>query len=105
MLIKIIDFAGYRAGNGMGIEMMPDGNHAIWHSGDKWAFQCLAFQNKQIGFIIMTNSANWMKLYRHIFDLLIGGNHPLLNWEQFDARAAEELGEEFFANWLKIYGL
>lgn len=92
-------------GLGWGIEMMPDGNHAIWHSGDNGTFQCLAFQNKQIGFVIMTNSANGMKLYRHIFDLLIGGNHPLLDWEQFDSRAAEELDEEFLANWWKIYGL
>ena len=92
-------------GLGWGIEMMPDGNHAIWHSGDNGTFQCLAFQNKQIGFVIMTNSANGMKLYRHIFDLLIGDNHPLLDWEQFDARIAEELDEEFLANWWKIYGL
>lgn len=92
-------------GLGWGIEMMSDGNHSIWHSGDNGAFQCLAFQNKQIGFVIMTNSANGMKIYRHIFDLLIGSNHPLLDWEQFDSRAAEELDEEFLANWWKIYGL
>jgi CubicO group peptidase (beta-lactamase class C family) len=100
---RVNDSIGW--GLGWGIEMMPDGNHAMWHSGDNGAFQCLAFQNKQIGFVIMTNSANGMKLYRHIFDLLIGGNHPLLDWEQFDARAAEELDEEFLANWWKIYGL
>lgn len=92
-------------GLGWGIEMTSDENHAIWHSGNNGTFQCFAFQNKQIGFVIMTNSANGMKLYRHIFDLLIGSNHPLLDWEQFDFRAAEELDEEFLANWWKIYGL
>lgn len=92
-------------GLGWGIETTSDGKQAIWHSGDNGTFQCLAFQNKQIGFVIMTNSANGMKLYRRVFDLLIGGNHPLLDWEQFDSRAAEELDEEFLANWWKIYGL
>jgi CubicO group peptidase (beta-lactamase class C family) len=92
-------------GLGWGIEMMPDGTHAIWHSGDNGTFQCLAFQNKEIGFVIMTNSANGMKIYRHIFDLLIGGYHPLFDWEQFDIRAAETLDEEFLANWWKIYGV
>jgi len=98
---RVNDSIGW--GLGWGIEMTPDGNHAIWHSGDNGTFQCLAFQNKQIGFVIMTNSANGMKIYRHIFDLMIGGNHPLLDWEQFDARAIEDLDEEFLANWWKIY--
>ena len=92
-------------GLGWGIEMMPDGKQAIWHSGDNGTFQCLAFQNEQTGFVIMTNSANGMKLYRGIFDLLVGGHHPLFDWEQFDSRATEEIDEEFLANWWKIYGL
>lgn len=92
-------------GLGWGIEMTPDEHHAIWHSGDNGTFQCLAFQNEQIGFVIMTNSANGMQIYRHIFDLLIGGNHPLLDWEQFDSRATEVLDEEFLASWWKIYGI
>ncbi len=100
---RVNDSIGW--GLGWGIETMCDGNHAIWHSGDNGTFQCLAFQNKQIGFVIMTNSANGMKVYKHIFDLLIGGNRPLFDWEQFDSREAEKLDEEFLANWWKIYGV
>ncbi len=91
-------------GLGWGIEITPKGSSS-WHSGDNGTFQCLAFQNEQTGFIIMTNSANGMKIYRHIFDLLIGGEHPLFDWEQFDSRAEEKLDEEFLANWWKIYEL
>lgn len=91
-------------GLGWGIEITPKGSSS-WHSGDNGTFQCLAFQNEQIGFVIMTNSANGMKIYRHIFDLLIGGEHPLFDWEQFDSRAEEKLDDEFLANWWKIYEL
>jgi len=91
-------------GLGWGIEITPEGSSS-WHSGDNGTFQCLAFQNEQTGFVIMTNSANGMKIYRHIFDLLISGEHPLFDWEQFDSRAEEKLDDEFLANWWKIYEL
>lgn len=39
-----------------------------------------------------------MKIYREVLDLFIGGIHPLIDWEQFDARAAEELDEELLSN-------
>lgn len=91
-------------GLGWGIETTPKGS-SFWHSGDNGTFQCLAFQNEQTGFVIMTSSANGMKMYRHVFDLLIGSEHPLFDWEQFDSRAEEKLDEESLANWWKIYRL
>lgn len=91
-------------GLGWGIEMTSDGSQSIWHSGDNGTFQCLAFQNGQIGFVILTNSVNGMKIYRQLFPLLVGGHHPLLDWEQFDFRAEEEQDENFLANWWKAYG-
>lgn len=92
-------------GLGWGIEMLPDGEQAIWHSGDNGTFQCLAFQNESITFVIMTNSANGMKVYRDVLGLFSRGTHPFLDWEQFDSRAIEEIDEEFLANWWKFYGL
>lgn len=92
-------------GLGWGIEIDSYGRKGLWHSGDNGAFQCFAFHNQTLGFIIMTNSPNGMKIYREVLDLLIGGIHPLIDWEQFDARAAEELDEELLSNWWKIYGI
>lgn len=92
-------------GLGWGIEIDSYGRKGFWHSGDNGTFQCFAFYNQTLGFIIMTNSPNGMKIYKEVLDLLIGGIHPLIDWEQFDARAAEELDEELLSNWWKIYGI
>lgn len=92
-------------GLGWGIEIDSYGRKGTWHSGDNGTFQCFAFDNQQLGLVIMTNSFNGMKIYREVLDLLIGGVHPLLDWEQFDVRLEEQLDEEFLANWWKIYGI
>lgn len=89
-------------GLGWGIEMTPDGV-AYWHSGDNGTFQCLAFQNQEIGIVIMTNSLNGLKIYRKVFDFLVDSIHPLFEWEQFDTRADENLDEEYLSNWWKNY--
>jgi len=91
-------------GLGWGVEIDSYGKKGFWHSGDNGTFQCLAFQNEQLGIIIMTNSANGMRSFRELLDLFIGGTHPLLDWERFDSRAAEEQDEDFLANWWRAYG-
>lgn len=91
-------------GLGWGIEITPNGT-AFWHSGDNGTFQCFAFQNKELGIVIMTNSPNGLKIFHTLLDLFVGGVHPLLDWEQFDSRAEKELDEEFLSNWWKIYGV
>jgi CubicO group peptidase (beta-lactamase class C family) len=88
-------------GLGWGIEIDSQGKTGVWHSGDNGSFQCFAFQNQEVGFVIMTNSPNGIKIYREALDLYVGGIHPLLDWEQFDARAVVD--EEFLANWWKCY--
>lgn len=77
-------------GLGWGIETDSRGREGLWHSGDNGGFQCFAFQNSERGFVVMTNSPNGMTLYRELLDHWIGGEHPLLDWEEFDSRAKEE---------------
>ena len=90
-------------GLGWGIEITPEGK-SFWHSGDNGTFQCLAFQNQELGIVIMTNSANGLKICRKFLDLLVGNAHPLIDWEQFDSRG-DGLDNEFLSNWWKIYGV
>lgn len=90
---------------GWGIETMPTGNIAFWHSGDNGTFQCFAFQENSLGIVIMTNSANGFNLCRKLLNLVSQGNHPLIDWEQFDSRNHEPVDEEFLSTWWKYYDL
>lgn len=90
---------------GWGIEITPMGNIAFWHSGDNGTFQCFAFQEDKLGIVIMTNSANGFNLCRKLLNQVSEGNHPLIDWEQFDSRNNEPMDEEFLSNWWKYYDL
>jgi len=94
-------------GLGWGIEKTVD-RDLFWHSGDNGGFQCIALGclAQEFGFVLMTNSTNGHKLYSKIFDLLLGGVHPLITWEEFDSNELiEENQENYLSNWWKFYDI
>lgn len=97
---KINDSLGWSLG--WGIETTPEGI-GFWHSGDNGTFQCFAFQRKEKGFVLMCNSANGFKICEAVLSNVIGGHHPLIEWEQFNTRDDESIDDDFLANWWKNY--
>lgn len=88
---------------GWGMENTPEGVN-FWHSGDNGAFQCFSIflSHQELGIVIMTNSANGLRLCRNVLEQLSMENHPLVEWE-FDSN--EETNGDIPSRWWEIYGV
>lgn len=88
---------------GWGMENTPEGVN-FWHSGDNGTFQCFSIflSQQELGIVIMTNSANGLRLCRNVLEQLSRKNHPLIEWE-FDFN--EETNGEIPSKWWEIYGV
>lgn len=81
------------------------GSEIYWHSGDNGSFQCFSIIlcQQNLGLIIMTNSANGLKLCRDVILQIIGKEHPLIDWEFSND---DDLSVDIISsNWWKIYGV
>ena len=59
-----------------------------------------------LGVVIMRNSANGFRVCRDVLEQLIGGTHPLIEWEfNSDENDEESRDGDIPSNWWEIYGV
>ncbi len=81
--IKISQHLGW--GLGWGVEHTPNGDF-FWHWGDSGIFKCITFGSKQhrSGIVILTNSANGLKICEEIVTRSLGGQHIAFDFRMID---------------------
>lgn len=91
---------------GWGKEKKSD-SKIYWHSGDNGTFQCFSIIlcKQNVGIIIMTNSANGLKLCRDVLIETIGKEHPLIDWEFENDDNVDFPDGDILSNWWEMYGV
>lgn len=68
-------------GLGWGLEHLPGGD-VFWHWGDNGAFKAFVMGNRaqKTGLVMMSNSANGLKLCAKLYGATLSGDHPGIAW-------------------------